>query len=122
MVDMNMDMAHAKFVELMPDWIKRQNEIISEQDARFQVINRILTEVLGWPFSDIRTEPPTASGFIDYLLQSHGRNRLVVEAKRVGTLLIDSASQRVAAYKMGGPALKSAGDGIDQAKRYCADT
>src|SRR5437016_2139456 len=82
---MNVENAYSKFVELMPEWIRRQNEIVSEQDTRFQVINRLLTEVLGWSFSDMQTEPQSATGFIDYLLKSHGRNRFVVEAKRVGT-------------------------------------
>ena len=40
----------------------------SEQDARFQLINRLLTEVLGWSYSSISTEPHSESGYTAYVL------------------------------------------------------
>ncbi|MFN5472126.1 MAG: hypothetical protein ACK5CR_08995, partial [Pseudanabaena sp.] len=50
------------------------------------------------------------------------RNRLVVEAKRTSKLLIDTRQPRMAWYKVGGAALQSATEGLEQAKRYCTDT
>ncbi len=48
--------------------------------------------------------------------------RFVVEAKRAGKILVDTKSRSVSAYKVGGSALKSAADGLQQAQKYCVDT
>jgi hypothetical protein len=45
-----------------------------------------------------------------------------VEAKRTSNLLIDTKQPRMAWYKVSGSALKSAVEGLEQAKRYCTDT
>jgi predicted type IV restriction endonuclease len=119
---MNIDQAKAQFEQLYAELMQSSIPIETEQDARFQVIDRMLTDVLGWKRAEIRTEPHTDSGYIDYLINSEGRNRLVVEAKRTSTLLVDTRQPRMAWYKVGGPALQSAVDGLDQAKRYCTDT
>ncbi len=119
---MNIDQAKAQFDQLYAELMQSSIPIETEQDARFQVIDRMLTEVLGWNRAEIKTEPHTDSGYIDYLINSEGRNRLVVEAKRTSTLLVDTRQPRMAWYKVGGPALQSAIDGLDQAKRYCTDT
>ena len=66
------------------------DQIISETDTRFQLLDRMLTEVLGWRRDGIRTEPKTDSGYIDYLLSSGGRNLFVVEAKRTGEKLVST--------------------------------
>jgi predicted type IV restriction endonuclease len=99
----------------------RLSEIETEQDARFQIINRFLTEVLGWDFESIKTEPHSDSGYTDYLLSALGQKRFVIEAKRHGPLLVDSAAQGMRTYKVGGPALSSAAAGIQQAAKYCLD-
>jgi energy-coupling factor transporter ATP-binding protein EcfA2 len=119
---MNIDQAKETFDRLYPEWVSNKGNIDTEQDARFQIINRILTEVLGWEHKEIKTEPHVDSGFVDYLLMSGDRGRLVVEAKRVDRLLIDTRSPKYATYKASGPALQSARDGLEQAKRYCSDT
>lgn len=119
---MNIDEAKLVFDKFCPEWIKDRNEIETEQDVRIQVINRILTEVLGWEFKDIKTEPSVNSGYIDYLMKSDNRNRFIVEAKRVSKILVDTKNPRIAFYKAGGAALKSAQEGLEQAKRYCTDT
>ncbi|WGV23969.1 hypothetical protein [Halotia branconii] len=119
---MNIDQAKEKFDLLYIELTQTSIKIETEEDARFQVIDRILTEVLGWERTEIITEPHTDSGYIDYLIASGGRSRLVVEAKRRAKLLIDTCQVRMAWYKVGGPALKSAFDAFAQAKRYCADT
>jgi len=119
---MNIDDAKMIFDKNYPEWIANRDKIETEQDARFQVINRILTEVLGWKYIDIQTEPSVESGYIDYLLIADNRNRFVVEAKRASKILVDTKNPKVAYYKAGGAALKSAHDGLQQAKRYCTDT
>lgn len=119
---MNIDQAKDIFDRFYPEWMESKDRIETEQDARFQVIDRMLTEVLGWAHSEIKMEPHVDSGFVDYLITSAGRGRLVVEAKRVDKLLIDTRNPRYASYKVSGPALRSAKGGLEQAKRYCLDT
>ncbi|QSJ15784.1 AAA family ATPase [Nostoc sp. UHCC 0702] len=119
---MNIDKAKEKFDQIYTEITRDAVPLETEQDARFQVIDRILVEVLGWDRAGIRTEPHTDSGYVDYLLTAGGRNKLVVEAKRTSKLLIDTYQPRMAWYKVGGPALQSATDGLEQAKRYCTDT
>lgn len=119
---MNIDLAKERFDSLYQELVQKEIPIETEQDARLHIIDRILIEVLGWDRQGIQTEPHTESGYIDYLLSTGGRNRLVVEAKRASKLLIDTRQPRMAWYKAGGAALQSATDGLEQAKRYCADT
>lgn len=119
---MNIDEAKLVFDKFYPEWIENKIKIETEQDVRLQVIDLILTEVLGWRRSDIQTEPHFDSGYVDYLLKADNRNRFVIEAKRVSKLLVDSRNQRVAFYKANGSALNSAQEGLQQAKRYCSDT
>lgn len=119
---MNIDRAKEKFAQICTELTQGNVPLETEQDARFQVIDRVLTEVLGWDRAGIRTEPHTDSGYVDYLIAAGGLNKLVVEAKRASKLLIDTRQPRMAWYKVSGPALQSAADGLDQAKRYCADT
>lgn len=119
---MNVDKAKNVFDELYAEWLQNMGQIETKQDVRFQVINRMLTEVLGWPFFDVKTERAVNSGYVDYIVGSDGRNRLVVEAKRAAKILVDTKNPRYSAYKAGGPALESARSGLEQAQRYCLDT
>lgn len=119
---MNIDSAKERFDSLHQELVQNAIPLETEQDARLHIIDRILIEVLGWDRQGVRTEPHTESGYIDYLLSAGGRNRLVVEAKRTSKLLIDTRQPRMAWYKVGGPALQSATEGLEQAKRYCTDT
>jgi len=93
----------------------------SEADARLRLIDRILIEVLGWQRDGIRAEPPTESGYIDYLLSSGGRSVFVVEAKKAGNTLVSTKVPNFAFYKVGGPALRDSEDGLTQAARYCSE-
>ena len=119
---MNIDDSKAKFDSLIGEWHERKSEIETEQDTRFQMIDVLLTDVLGWSRSEIGTERPVDRGYVDYLLKDGNKNRFVVEAKRAGKLLIDTKSSAVNAYVVDGPALKSATEGLDQAQRYCVQT
>jgi hypothetical protein len=40
----------------------------SEADTRLRVLDRILFEIMGWKHEAVTVEPPTQSGYIDYLL------------------------------------------------------
>ncbi|NEU77925.1 hypothetical protein [Nostoc sp. UIC 10630] len=119
---MNIDLAKERFDNLCQELTQSNTPLETEQDTRLHIIDRILIEVLGWDRQGIRTEPHTESGYVDYLLSAGGRNRLVVEAKRTSKLLIDTRQPRMAWYKVSGPALQSATEGLEQAKRYCTDT
>ncbi len=120
---MDIDSAKNRFDSIRPEIDSLIPKIETETDARFQIIDRLLTEVLGWHRSEIQTEPHApGGGYIDYLLSASNRNYLVVEAKRISTPLLDVASPQATFYKAGGPALKSAADGLEQAQRYCSKT
>jgi energy-coupling factor transporter ATP-binding protein EcfA2 len=119
---MNIDSAKEKFDKICKELKAHNTSLETEQDARFQIIDRILVDVLGWDREGIRTEPHVDSGYVDYLISTGGRNRFVVEAKRISKLLIDTHQPRMAAYKVSGPAIQSAMKGMEQAQRYCTDT
>jgi len=119
---MNIDTAKERFDNLRQELTQGNTPLETEQDARIHIIDRILIEVLGWDRQGIRTEPHTESGYIDYLLSTGNRHRLVVEAKRTSKKLINTSQQRMAWYKVSGPVFKEAIEGLEQAKRYCTDT
>ena len=64
----SIDEAKQRFDNLYSEIRFRLAEIENEADTRFQIIDRILMEVLGWERTEIKMEPPTEKGFIDYLL------------------------------------------------------
>lgn len=116
------DLAHETFRSLLSEIGDYQNTIYSEEDTRVKVIDRVFTDVLGWPFADFTTEVQAGNGFIDYRYQVNGVNRLIVEAKRDGIRfgIDDSYSGR--ALKLSGPVLnkKAVKDGLEQAIGYAA--
>lgn len=118
---MNLDSSFNAAIALCSDVQSRLDQIETEQDARVQLINRFLTEVLGWDFADLKTEKYSDASYADYLVSSSGRKRMVVEAKRIGPILVNTANRDMATYKVGGPALVSAMSGIRQAAAYCLD-
>lgn len=116
---MNIDDSKKAFDKLRTKWTSSLADVETEQDTRFQIIDLILTDVLGWNRNEIKTEKHTKAGYVDYLLCAEGRNQLVVEAKKVSRLLIDTRNPKMNYYQIDGAALKSAQDGIEQAKNYC---
>jgi hypothetical protein len=94
----------------------------NESDTRLKVLDRILFEVLGWKHEVVFTEPPTASGYIDYLLTiGERKNAMVIEAKRTGKLTPASKSTEVMHVALKGPVVQPLRDGIDQAMRYATE-
>lgn len=116
---MNLDSASNTFEEIRQEFLNSASETISEQDVRFRLINRVLVEVLGWEFKEIQTEKPNPSGFSDYLLQSYGRTRAIVEAKRTSEKLTSSKAQSLSYLNVGGSGLDDARSAITQASQYC---
>ena len=99
----------------------KQNEpnIRTEEDSKIQLINRFLTESLGWHFQDIGAERKHDNGFSDYLLSDCGKPVLVLEAKRKDELQIATTEvDKVRHLKIAGPGLQHSNAGIDQACKY----
>ena len=93
--------------------------IKTEEDTKVQIIQRIITEGLGWSFSDIGAEVKNDNGYSDYLLSNKAKPALVIEAKRIGSLEIGiTENQRLRHLKISGPGLKNALSGIEQAAGY----
>lgn len=119
---MHIDDAQNAWGKLAPEIESMLSTIETEQDTRLHIIDRILIEVLGWPRESIRTERHSDAGYTDYLLVHGERNLLVLEAKRSQKILLDTKNPKIATYKLGGAALKSAQPGINQARVYCLET
>ncbi|WP_316168734.1 MULTISPECIES: hypothetical protein [unclassified Bradyrhizobium] len=120
---MGADEARATLEALLPSIELAIAEVGSEQDTRLQIINRMLTEVCGWRFEQIKTEVPNDQGFADYALwdERHARVVCVLEAKKKGNLVIDTVSSKKTEVQLGGSVLKKAKEGIDQAVGYCVE-
>ena len=118
---MNIDQAKERFSTYLESWNAAAAQIQTEADARFKMIDVILTEILGWERSEIDPEERGESGYVDYLFRHGRRNYMVVEAKRSSEPLVDTKNPQPGSYKLGGPALQSAADGIRQARAYCID-
>lgn len=115
----SLDEAYEKFLLIKHEVSANLQNIITEEDAKIQIINRVLTECLGWKFSDIGAERAHDNGFSDYLIAPSGRNSLIVEAKRIGRVEISVADKVVqTSLKLNGPGLIKARHGISQAAAY----
>jgi cold shock CspA family protein/GTPase SAR1 family protein len=118
---LDQDSAFAKLKEIVDSAKGNISNIQSEEDAKIQIINRILTDALGWLHTDIRAESKHDNGFSDYILADNETPSLLIEAKRLGIIVIESAEKaKVRHFKISGTSLKKAIDGIDQAYSYAA--
>lgn len=115
----DMDLAFGKASAIAAEALSDVEKIKSEEDTKIRIITRILTDCLGWSFSDIAAEVRHESGFSDYLISHSGKSALLVEAKRIGALEISTAERsKIRHLKISGPALAKAMSGIDQAASY----
>jgi predicted type IV restriction endonuclease len=108
------------FDEIQKFVAERNLSASSEAQTRFDVIDRILREVLSWRHGQIQVEEPTAGmrkGYIDYTLTS-GDECIVVEAKKVGAAF-PSPTQRKR-LKLSGSVLGSGAinEAISQVQEY----
>jgi len=118
----NLNAAESKFKMLMLDITGSLNEVESEEDCKIKIINRILTECLGWTYSQLSCENKHDCGYSDYILKIGDDPALVLEAKRVGVLGIDSAvTDKVKTLRISGSALKPSALGIQQAFLYASE-
>lgn len=119
---MTLDEAKKKFDDLLSTSLVSQLENENEAEARFKLIDYILSDVLGWAkLGDFAVEKYSESGFADYVLSADGMERMVVEAKRVGHVLHSSQAKSTQYLAVKSAALKNAQDGLAQAQRYCVD-
>jgi predicted type IV restriction endonuclease len=79
---MDVDAAFMVANTLLSDAASRMGAILTEEDAKVQVITRLLTEVLGWSHSDLASETQNENGFSDYLIRDSGRDLFLIEAKK----------------------------------------
>jgi len=114
-----LDQAESKAKEIFEDIEIIFEKIKSEEDTKIQIINRVLTECLGWSTTSIRAESHHENGFSDYIIEDDEKPILLIEAKRIGVFEIDVAEKnRMRNLKISGTGLKGAMKGIDQAFNY----
>lgn len=117
-------MSQAAAYEIV-EFAKRAN--LNEADTRFQIVDRLFREVLGWPNGAFRMEASTIDGFADYhLTRPNGKPILIVEAKRTGVYfeLPENFNQKKLFRPVKTKTLltsESLKKAIVQAQRYCAD-
>lgn len=94
----------------------------NESDTRLKVLDRFLFEVLDWKRDSVFTEPPTESGYIDYLLTiGDRRGAMIIEAKRSGFLQPATKGSEVIPVSLSGPVVKPLLAGIKQAMSYALE-
>ncbi|MGE0454393.1 MAG: hypothetical protein AB7O37_16200 [Vicinamibacteria bacterium] len=100
-----------------------QRGAASEADTRAKVIDRVLTEVLGWPEEQLSREDRCAGGFSDYQLRLHNRPFVVVEAKKEGASFTLPIGNDHRALKLNGVLSTDASirAAIDQVWEYCVN-
>lgn len=118
----NIDSAEQKLKSLLSDIRGNLTSIESEEDAKVQIINRIFNECLGWSFTQFACENKHDSGYSDYVMKIGNDSVLVVEAKRIGILSVESSVlDRYRTLKLSGSSLKQSLSGIQQAFLYASE-
>ncbi|HYT44577.1 MAG TPA: hypothetical protein VEP90_19760 [Methylomirabilota bacterium] len=92
----------------------------NEAQTRFDVIDRLIREVLGWHYGQITVEEPNEGeriGYVDYILRS-GDYTIVIEAKRAGASF--PSPTKKPKLKLSGSVLSigDIGQAIKQAEEY----
>lgn len=75
---------------------ERTLENESESQTRFDIIDRVIKEILQWENGQISVEPHTKGvrdGYIDYLLVA-GDNQIIIEAKKIGAAFPSPTKRR----------------------------
>lgn len=118
----SVDYAFKMFQALIEEVNSYRATIITEQDTRVKIINRILTEILNYSLADIQTESYSGSRYLDYQAKVNGIFRLIVEAKRESVDFEMDKSKSGRSYQLNGPVFsgRELQDGIDQTIYYAA--
>jgi energy-coupling factor transporter ATP-binding protein EcfA2 len=94
----------------------------NEAAMRFEILDRVLIEGLGWNRQNIDVEDATTDGFVDYTLCApDGTPVGIIEAKRTGKLVVGTASTKLSALALKGSVLKSMLGPTRQALGYAAE-
>lgn len=115
---MNVDEGYDAAKAILEEAQSRLPEITTEEDAKIQVINRILTHALGWEHKDISAERKHDNGFSDYVLHIESNPTFLIEAKRAGVLNLKTKSITRGQFKISGPVIRPAIEGVKQAAAY----
>ena len=114
-----LDAAFEKTKNIVDEALQNISNIKTEEDSKIQLITRIITEGLNWSFSDIRAEKKHENGYSDYLLSIDNEPTLLIEAKRIGIIEIETTeNNHLRHLKISGPGLNNALPGIEQAASY----
>jgi len=95
---------------------------VSEADTRAKIIDKILTEVLGWPEKAIQRERHVHEGYLDYELEVHKKPLITIEAKKAGTPFVFPIQERIhRSLKLSGSILtiSEIQEAISQVRTYC---
>lgn len=118
----SIDQAYERFLQLKPALTAAIAANPNEADTRLKALDRFLFEVLEWQHEAVFTEPPTDSGYIDYLLTiGDRRGAMVLEAKKVGLLQPATKSKETMVVSLSGPVVKPLMSGIKQAMGYALE-
>lgn len=94
-------------------------DIKSEEDTKIKIINRILSNVLGWNgIDDIKYEANADGIFADYKIFLSGLTKIALEAKCIGKLKLNTVQDKLSHYKIKGPALREVSAEISQTFQY----
>ena len=119
----NVDIAEARLRSILADIKDDLESIESEEDAKVKIINRVFNECLGWGFSSFACENQHDSGYSDYVMKIGAEPVLLVEAKRIGILGIETAViEKHRTLKISGSSLKNCMSGIQQAFSYASES
>lgn len=92
--------------------------VVTEEDSKIQIVVRLLTEALGWDHKDLSAERKNDNGYSDFILSDGAHQSFVLEAKKVGRLVLKTQADTQQNYKISGPALANCLQGIAQAASY----
>ena len=73
-----LDLGFSKLKEIFAAAEGIRERITTEEDAKLQIITRVLTEALGWEHKDISAERKNANGFSDYIVSDLAQPAFVV--------------------------------------------
>lgn len=112
------------YEQINKDAFSKELENESEAQTRFDVIDRLIKDVLQWQHGQISVEPHTngvRDGYIDYILIS-GDKKIIIEAKKVGASFPSPTKKRklkLTGTILGNGAIK---DALQQAEDYAVNT
>lgn len=116
------DLAQSRLSGIRAELEAELKERRNEAATRFNVLDRVLIDVLDWNRNNIEVEDATEEGFVDYTLCSpDGTPIAIIEAKRSGKLNIGSASGKVSTLALKGSVLKTLLSVTRQALGYAAE-